>query len=280
MFFLRCDDEYLWVRNARCDLPLASSQPVHSKTQCRKQAREKEKYLRVKAHQYLIRESKNEPVPDGVSLDLKQTVVKPCDRETAKRIILEYEWLGSMPAVVMFTFGIYFGDVCGGVVVFSNEYGENLGVWDKYNFSGKIIVLARGACASWTPKNTASRLIQKAIKQLPPKYEVVTATVDELAGEIGTIYQACSWHYVGVMRKEGSGRIAYRIDGKLVGERTLRQLVGSQKKSAVLAMFPNAERVVQVSKARYFHFRKNEQAHLQAIQDLVKPYPKRISESA
>jgi hypothetical protein len=42
-----------------------------------------------------------------------------------------------MPAIVKYCYGIFFGDICGGVVVFSNEYSENTGVWDKYEFTNK-----------------------------------------------------------------------------------------------------------------------------------------------
>jgi hypothetical protein len=34
---------------------------------------------------------------------------------------------------------------------------------------------------------------------LPERYQIVTATVDAAAGEIGIIYQACGFDYVGVM---------------------------------------------------------------------------------
>jgi hypothetical protein len=132
-------------------------------------------------------------------------VVKPIERKLAKQIIEEYEYLGNLSAINFFYFGLFFSDnegneICGGAVVFGQEYTENLGVWDKYDFTGKIILLNRGVCLHWTPKNSASFLIMKAIKMLPKKYEVITATVDPMAGEIGTIYQSCNWYYVGSMR--------------------------------------------------------------------------------
>jgi len=47
---------------------------------------------------------------------------------------------------------------------------------------------------------------------LPAGYAVITATVDDLAGEVGTIYQACGFDFVGVMR--AGGRASVRINGK------------------------------------------------------------------
>ena len=51
-----------------------------------------------------------------------------------------------MPAVSRYCFGIFFGDRLGGAVVYGDEYGENLGVWNKFGFDGRIIALTRGCC--------------------------------------------------------------------------------------------------------------------------------------
>ena len=143
------------------------------------------------AHQKIIRDLKAETDKHNlfgeywrdIDLDLKKTVVKEVNVITAKNIIEEYEWLGCMPAISWYCFGIYFGDFCGGVVVFSPEYIENLGRWDKYDYTNKIILLSRGVCLHWTPINTNSKLIMAAIKMLPKKYKVITALTDHLAGE-------------------------------------------------------------------------------------------------
>jgi hypothetical protein len=61
------------------------------------------------------------------------------------------------------------------------------GVWLRYGFEGKIIALLRGACEAWAHPHSASKLVRGAIKLLPERYRVVTATCDGLAGEVGTI---------------------------------------------------------------------------------------------
>jgi len=240
------------------------------------------------AWQYKVRvqkaeeESKN-PYWEDVNLFLENAVVKPIERELAKKIIEEYEWLGCLPAIVKYQYGIFFDDLCGGVVTFSTEYAENLGVWDKYGFTGKLLLLSRGVCLHWTPKNTNSKLIMEAIKQLPKQYEVITATVDHFAGEVGTIYQACNFHYVGAMR-ESSGKLKYRmgclINGKLYGSRSLRSKYGTQKKEEILKLFPDAKFIKQKNKDRYFLFRgskKTKKEHYIAIEKLIKPYIKRTN---
>ena len=207
---------------------------------------------------------------DGVSLSVGEAQVREITSATAETIILRYEWMGSMPAVVLRCYGIYFGDLLGGAVVFSPEYAENLGVWDKYGYTGRIILLARGASAHWTPTNTASKLIAEAVRLLPEQYEVVTATIDPEAGEVGTIYQACNWYYVGVMRADNPlsatstpTRIVGSVNGKRIASRSLRRMSGWERGTAY-------------SKGRYFTFRgRNRQTLRKAIDLLVKEYPKR-----
>jgi len=237
-----------------------------------------------KAHQRKIREQLafSEPIPQ-VNLDPSNAIVKQISIKEAKKIILKYEWLGCMPAIVKYCYGLFFDNNLAGVVVYGTEYAENIGVWDKYGFSGKIILLSRGACVHWAPPFAGSMLIRASIKLLPPLYEVITATVDPLAGEIGTIYQACGFYYVGSMREnnpkcKGKERFGVIIDGKLYGSRAIRQKIGCQKKEEILKHWPKAQFVKQRNKSRYFAFKGSKKAqkqHLQAIQHLIKIYPKR-----
>ena len=175
----------------------------------------------MEAHQYKIRKQKEleestNPYWSSYDLELKNACVKPVTRKEAEKIILEYEWLKCMPSIVFHCFGLFFKskidntELCGGVVVFSNEYSDNTTNWDKYGYNGKMILLSRGVCLHWTPKNSNSKLIMAAIKLLPAKYEIVTCTIDPAAGEVGTIYQACNFYYVGVMRKQAT-RFGVRI---------------------------------------------------------------------
>lgn len=248
------------------------------------------------AHQYLrkiekeLEEKNQNEYWKNIDLNIKNTIVKPIDISFAKSIIEEYEYLGCLAAVNWFSFGIFFKDennkmYCGGVVVFGQEYAENTGVWDKYGYTGKIILLNRGVCLHWTPKNTNSYLIMKAIKMLPKKYEIVTATVDPDAGEIGTIYQACNWYYVGALRKNKK-RLNVIINGKKYGSRSIRQKYGTMAQDKLpdlvkkrLGDDTSIEFITVYSKHRYFYFRGNKnikRIHKKAIQETIKLYPKRI----
>ena len=235
------------------------------------------------AWQYRIRKEKEleenkNPYWTKLNLNLKDAVIKPVTLKEAKEIIEKYEWLGCMAAINTCAFGIFFDNVCGGVVVFGPEYADNLGVWKKWGFQDKLILLNRGVCLHWTPKNTGSKLIMEAIKMLPKKYEVITCTVDHNAGEIGTIYQACNFYYVGTMGRKERLRFGVVIDKKMYGARSIRKLVGSQKKEDILKKFPAAEFVKQKMKHRYFYFncdRRKKQQYIQNIKNILLPYKKR-----
>ena len=218
-----------------------------------------------------------------VDTDIKKAVVKQIDIKTAAKLIEKYEWLGCMPAMVKYCYGIYFEGNLGGCVVYSTDYSENLGSWDKYDYSGKLILLSRGACVHWAHPHSASKLITTSMKMLPDKYKIVTSTVDELAGEIGTIYQACNFSYIGSMRENNPKvkslkRFGVKIKGKLYGGRSIRQKLGTQKKEEILKAWPAAEFVPQASKRRYFYFLGNKQErkyYKKQIETQIKPYPKR-----
>ncbi len=258
----------------------------------------------MKAYQKLVREKAAlEKEGDlfgkwwiGIDTDIRKAVVRETSRATAKTIIDEYEWMGCMAAVNWHYYGIFFEDVCGGVVCYGPEYSENLGKvsrergmagadWSKYGFEGRMILLNRGACVHWAHPHSASKLIRASMKLLPKKYEVVTCTVDDLAGEIGTIYQACGFHYIGSMRDGNQNvssrkgdRDAWIIDGKLYGSRNMRSRFGTTKMEEIRKSHPNVQKVKQNSKGRYFAFRGSKKAkreHLSAIKHMIKPYPKR-----
>ena len=78
------------------------------------------------------------------------------------------------------------------------------------------------------------------MRLLPEQYTVVTATVDAGAGEVGTIYQACGFDYVGTMR--GGGRTLVRINGKAMSERQAGRLTGTQGARALARLGFDASR--------------------------------------
>jgi hypothetical protein len=211
------------------------------------------------------------PTPES---DIGAATVRPIPLTEAKAIIERHEWLGKMPAVAVHAFGIFFGEKCGGAVVFGPEYAENRGVWSAYGFEGKIIGLLRGACEPWAHPHSASKLIRRAMALLPERYRVITATCDATAGEVGTIYQAAGFDYVGQMY-EGTRALIYHA-GKIISERAAKRRFGAQGRKRLAALGIRSHLVPR--RTRYFAFRGDgrEQGALRAaIADRIKLYPKR-----
>ena len=116
-----------------------------------------------------------------------------------KRFIKRHEWLGKMPIspTHRFTARLKRNGILAGVIVMStpNTFSHLLG---KENRDLEKLI-SRGACISWSPKNTASWLIMKSIKWMVDNtpFRYFTAYSDPEAKELGTIYQACNFIYLG-----------------------------------------------------------------------------------
>jgi hypothetical protein len=238
-------------------------------------ARKKAAKRSAKARQRQIREQRaaEDPAPIASNIDLATAQVCPISRETAQDMVQRYDALG-MPALATHCFGLYFGADLGGVAVFGPEQGENLGVWSKFGYSGRIIALQRGCCVHWAPANAASMMIRAAMRLLPARFQVVTATVDRELGEIGTVYAAAGFAFVGIMR--AGGRAVVRVNGKIVSERTAGRWFGTRGARALAKLGLDATAVPR--KGRYFAFlgsRAERKRNRAAIAHLIQPYPRR-----
>jgi hypothetical protein len=210
----------------------------------------------------------------GQTADIATATVRPISLIDARAIVERYEWLGSMPALGRWAFGIFFGERCGGVAVFGDEYAENLAVWDRYGFTGKIVALLRGACLPWAHRHSASKLIRGAMALLPERYRIVTATCCAGAGEIGSVYQAAGFDFVGQMY--GGTRALIHYQGRVISERHAKRRFGTCGRRELAALGIRAHLVPR--RTRYFGFRgdcREQQTLRAAIADRIKPYPKR-----
>ena len=157
------------------------------------------------AWQYKIREQKRLDWENSskykfwqdIDLSLKRARVREVTRKTAEKIILEYEWLGDMAVTTRF-YGLFYDNVCGGVICIapfgcSRFSGHKFGVDFR-----KTSYFARGACAFWTPKGSASKLLSWAAKEEGARGQLVAyGFADTDAGEYGTVYQASNWLCLG-----------------------------------------------------------------------------------
>jgi len=120
-----------------------------------------------------------------------------------KAFIERHEWLGRLSLYPTDFFTARYKGILAGVVImdmpsaFSKILGEGTRKIER--------LISRGACISWSPKNLASALISFSIKWMVKntRFRLFTAYSDSEAKELGTIYQACSFYYLG--KKSGSG---------------------------------------------------------------------------
>ena len=67
-----------------------------------------------------------------------------------------------------------------------------------------VVCLERGACAPWAHEHAGSWFVTRALERAHKDHgwKIFYSYSDASAGEIGTIYQACGWMYLG----QGVGR--------------------------------------------------------------------------
>ena len=123
------------------------------------------------------------------------------EKKECSEFIKRYEWLGTVGSYPTHWFCARYKGILGGVVImgmpnaFSKLMGENTKDIER--------LIARGASASWCPKNLATKFLSWCLKWMVnnTQYRLFTCYSDPQAKEIGTIYQALNFYYLG----QGSG---------------------------------------------------------------------------
>jgi hypothetical protein len=241
-----------------------------------------------RAHQKRITEQHRKSPPlnlfgaywDDLDMNLKNTEVRPINYKTAEGIILEHEWIGTMPLPksCRFMYGIYFKNErvedwhLGGVEVFveptTRQFNEN--------HPRQAVQLNRGACLWWSPANTASYMLAKCQKHLYANgIKIIIAYCTQEAGEIGNIYQAMSWDYVGQTQPAK----VYYLDNHWVSERTLADKTkwakGQRNAGMWLKKFEGLESKKLLPKYRYVKLLERNKNKRQAIRELYGFFPQK-----
>lgn len=224
----------------------------------------------------------SEGVPPVPHLDIKRAVVRAVSWHLAEQIILKYEWLGTMSRT-RFHYGIFFGNYCAGVTCVAAGGGTG-GVNSHMEFSverDQFGVLSRGANVHWSPKGANSKLVSWTCKLLAKQtpLKLLIAYSDTDAGEIGTIYQACNWTYVGrgsstMQWVAPNGRI---FDQKYPSDR--RRADGNRlPRSAYTAELRARGWKEQRSNPKHRYvcvLDKTDKALVDRVENMRQPYPKR-----
>ncbi len=158
-------------------------------------------------HQKQVRERKSQtPLPDehhrrAAASSFENATVVPLTKVEAKSVILDYEWLGNM-GTTQFCYGLFFGWYLAGVACFGSTGGTNVpvSICGK-EYASRVITLCRGACVHWAHPHSATYLINRACDLLATRENdprnIFIAYSDADADEVGTVYQASNWLYVG-----------------------------------------------------------------------------------
>jgi hypothetical protein len=147
------------------------------------------------AHQRIIREDMAERHPREQVASLEGYSVETISREEATKIILHYEWLGTVGKANIFIGLLSPTREVHGVACFGYGPAGNI----RNLIGSPALCLERGACVHYAPKNAASFLINNACKLV---YRMTGTALffaygDPMAGEYGGVYQAAGWLYLG-----------------------------------------------------------------------------------
>lgn len=181
---------------------------------------------RVRCHQRKIRDAEMKRDPRPVMTSFEGCTVEQIPTADALPIILRYEWLRSVGRPQA-AYGLLTPRGLAGVTLFGLPGSDQSRWLCGPENADRAICLERGACTHWAHPHAASFLISRACKLAAREHgwRVVYAYSDPAAGELGTVYQACNWLYLG----QGIGRggrlrsVVIDPDGNEFTPRTLRR---------------------------------------------------------
>ena len=172
---------------------------------------------------------------------------------------------------------------------------RNLSEADR-EYLGKVICLERGACAHWAHRHCASWFLPRVLARASADHgwKIFFAYSDQEAGEIGTVYQAANWLYIGQGpgRRTGRTRPKFRHPAVKAG----RWLTDRSFHRRGLSMAADVGRIdglgirsnrrpwearLHGAKGKYVCFvgtRAERRALLRALRYPVLPYPKRADQ--
>jgi hypothetical protein len=137
------------------------------------------------------------------------------------KFIERHEWLGTISLYTTHWFACRYKGILAGVILMNqpNSFSKLLG--DDTSKLERLI--SRGACISWSPKCLASHFLMFCIKWMVQntEYRLFTAYSDVEAKEIGQIYSACNFYYLG-KNSGGTKKYVNPYNGKLMSDRQFR----------------------------------------------------------
>lgn len=231
-----------------------------------------------RAYQRMVRDREAAASLEPVRCEVSECTVRPITRGAARRVIARYEWLGHMRGVVDACYGLIDpAERVLGVTVFGHTANPRSGDVCGEQNRDLAICLRRGACVHNAPPHAASFLIARATRLAAQQHgwRIFHAYADEEAGEIGTVYQACNWLYLG----QFESRPTYLEPGsrRPIDERILRRDHGLTRAEARARGW---QEVVSGRKHRYVHLEGSKTERRRLLAELAHPplpYPRRTA---
>ncbi len=160
--------------------------------------------------------------------------VSPGDKKKCSEIVKfieRHEWLGRMPhrPTHRFTARLQDTGILTGVLIMGNPYADEKAIQKALVPDATTNIerlIARGASISWAPRNIASWILMRSINWMVAntKTRMFTAYSDPEAKELGTVYQAANFIYMG--QTSGTARQyrdPYRPDRNWFSDREFRK---------------------------------------------------------
>jgi hypothetical protein len=157
---------------------------------------------------------------------------------------------------IQFSFGLFDGETMIGVVTYGQPASPSLckGIAGDEN-RNKVLELNRLVLISNSPKNSASMLVGRSLKQLPKNMFIVSYADAEGWGHVGYVYQATNWLYTGMTKR--------RTD-IYAGGKHARHYEEKEKR-----------RQIRTAKHRYVYLTGNKKKQLKELKyPVYKDYPK------
>lgn len=207
-------------------------------------------------------------------------LIKQITKKEAQRFFSKFEHLGNC-GLGVWHFGAFSGDQLVSVVSFGptsfNPRRSHLASIAK-NYDIKIIQLTRGGTRFDAKKNTASKALSLFFKEIKARFgnTIVVAYSDTKWNEIGTIYQASNFLYLGQTNPKGQAN--YVINGRTLSGWTVRKKYHTRSMPKILSIDKDAKRVLLTPKHFYLYINTSKRIKRRVLKELqpsIEPYPKR-----
>ena len=219
-------------------------------------------------------------------MTLRDSIITSVSRKFADEFMQQNEILQNV-GLGVWHYGLIHRRRVVGVLSFGSTcFASNRGMLAEIaaNNSCRIIQLCRGGSRVRAPKNTGSRMISLALKDIRDRLgpSIVVAYSNTRLGEIGTIYQASNAVYTG--QTDPKGQANYRIQGELLSGWKVRKRYGTRDRIKLAKIDPNLEVIPLLPKHRYVFVSATRDVRKKVRNELmssvsVLSYPKRHIEN-